>query len=462
MSKSVFRPRGVWFRHWCTVVCVMVFECFLCNEVSAVTNKAQPMLVRAAICDNSFGMAMERAILTGNIRQVDELLNQNQKDINDVIVIDRKNSTSYQVRFSDSCASYWRQGNYRLQPRESQDSPDAYGQNSQFATNSILNEQYGNNDFTNILYDHYRPNKNMFGHVAGTTGDYYSIVNKTTAFSSHRWPVLLGTPLMIAARAHNTFMLQELLKRGANPNVFIEVENYYPCAYDSFEKGGMWKNCPRRYICALFDLYMRMEDSRQDTANACAKLLFENGAGFIRIVDDYGRTAIWDAARLRSVLLLETMVKCGFDVKHKDNIGNNILDYLKAEPKIVLNERSEVQFLERLAKYGLQYDGQMRQPEQKVPAAQPLPRGDIFTPQGSGLTPRFLPIRRDSVPDIKDVTHEITCTTCKGRGWVAGFKTTTYGNMKSRICPDCGEVSASHSHDICPTCGGKGKERRLN
>ncbi|MBQ6471604.1 MAG: hypothetical protein IJJ33_06450 [Victivallales bacterium] len=443
MSKSVFRPRGVWFRHWCTVVCVMVSGCFLCNEGIAVTNKAQPMLVRSAICDTSYGMAMEKAILTGNIRQVDELLKQNQKDINDVIVVNWQHSIPYQVRFSDSEATYWTRRAYDLHLGASKE----YNQD---AINYFLSYQPGQDyQFEYSLAETYQQNS-----VAGRTGDFYSISN-----SKLDGPKLLGAPLMIAARAHNTFMMQELLKRGANPNVFIEVKNFYPG--ESLFRGGIWRNCPRRYICALFDLYMRLEDTSLDTANACAKLLFENGAGFIRIEDDYGRTAIWDAARLRSVLLLETMVNCGFDVKHKDNIGNHILDYLKFEPNGA-SERMLVQCLERLAKYGLQYDGQMRQPEHKAPAAQPLPRGDLFIPQGGGLTPGFNSIRPERAPDIKDVTHEITCTTCKGRGWVAGFKTTTYGNMKSRICPDCGEVSASHSHDICPSCGGKGKERRLN
>lgn len=50
-----------------------------------------------------------------------------------------------------------------------------------------------------------------------------------------------------------------------------------------------------------------------------------------------------------------------------------------------------------------------------------------------------------------------TCSMCNGKGWIKGNSTPTYGNMDTHWCSDCGEqVSASHSHDICPSCGGKG------
>ena len=50
-----------------------------------------------------------------------------------------------------------------------------------------------------------------------------------------------------------------------------------------------------------------------------------------------------------------------------------------------------------------------------------------------------------------------TCSLCNGKGWIAGCSTTTYVNTGSYYCPDCGRsVPQSHSHDICPSCGGKG------
>ena len=50
-----------------------------------------------------------------------------------------------------------------------------------------------------------------------------------------------------------------------------------------------------------------------------------------------------------------------------------------------------------------------------------------------------------------------TCSYCNGKGWVAGSKTTTYGNMGTYWCNDCHrDVPQSHSHDHCPSCNGRG------
>lgn len=49
------------------------------------------------------------------------------------------------------------------------------------------------------------------------------------------------------------------------------------------------------------------------------------------------------------------------------------------------------------------------------------------------------------------------CSLCNGKGWISGSKTTTYGNLGTTWCEECGrEVPTSHSHDRCPSCGGTG------
>lgn len=54
-------------------------------------------------------------------------------------------------------------------------------------------------------------------------------------------------------------------------------------------------------------------------------------------------------------------------------------------------------------------------------------------------------------------TVTTTCSLCGGKGWIAGNKTPTYGSTTTRWCDACRqEVAASHSHDQCPSCGGKG------
>lgn len=50
-----------------------------------------------------------------------------------------------------------------------------------------------------------------------------------------------------------------------------------------------------------------------------------------------------------------------------------------------------------------------------------------------------------------------TCSMCNGKGWIQGSKTPTYGNMGTYWCDKCHmEVTMSHSHDRCPSCGGSG------
>lgn len=49
------------------------------------------------------------------------------------------------------------------------------------------------------------------------------------------------------------------------------------------------------------------------------------------------------------------------------------------------------------------------------------------------------------------------CSLCNGTGWVAGNKAPVYADSHSYWCNTCNrEVPASHSHERCPACGGKG------
>ena len=49
------------------------------------------------------------------------------------------------------------------------------------------------------------------------------------------------------------------------------------------------------------------------------------------------------------------------------------------------------------------------------------------------------------------------CSNCQGKGWIRGSSTSTYGTSGTHWCTDCGEyVNASHSHNRCPSCFGRG------
>lgn len=54
-------------------------------------------------------------------------------------------------------------------------------------------------------------------------------------------------------------------------------------------------------------------------------------------------------------------------------------------------------------------------------------------------------------------TSRKKCSLCHGKGWIAGSKSPTYGNTGTYYCSECQRnVPQSHSHDRCPSCGGKG------
>lgn len=62
----------------------------------------------------------------------------------------------------------------------------------------------------------------------------------------------------------------------------------------------------------------------------------------------------------------------------------------------------------------------------------------------------------------QNVVTSSTCSLCGGKGWIPGSKGTTYGSSSKYWCDDCRmEVSLSHSHDRCPSCGGKGSIQKI-
>lgn len=77
----------------------------------------------------------------------------------------------------------------------------------------------------------------------------------------------------------------------------------------------------------------------------------------------------------------------------------------------------------------------------------------IGSSNGSGV---IMP-RDNSNEGGSSVVERKTCSLCKGKGWIAGSKSSTYGLSGKYWCKDCQQnVGYSHSHDSCPSCGGKG------
>ncbi|MBQ7187877.1 MAG: ankyrin repeat domain-containing protein [Kiritimatiellae bacterium] len=170
-----------------------------------------------------------------------------------------------------------------------------------------------------------------------------------------------GTPLMLAARRGDPVMVAFLLKRGANPNVFIPVK-------------GVTEQMARREIglpsvlagrrpfvvlCALTDCYVETFGKTVESGDECADLLIKQGA-VMPPENEAGQTALWAAAQVRSVFLLKEFIQMGADVNHKDLLGMTVADYVSREmataPGESLKREYEI-FLQALSGYGVNTHG---------------------------------------------------------------------------------------------------------
>ena len=141
-----------------------------------------------------------------------------------------------------------------------------------------------------------------------------------------------GTPLMMAARAGNTSMVAFLLKRGANPNVFVKTKGVDVQA-EGQQIGGPLLVSGRRpwaVLCALTECYVRTTGKYIESEDECAVLLLKHGA-VMPMVNSQGQTALWAAAQARSRFLLDQFVKMGADVNHTDDLGMTVAEYVSRE-----------------------------------------------------------------------------------------------------------------------------------
>lgn len=282
------------------------------------------MPIESVICDNQYGWAMEEAIIKGNMHRVDKILSTrgDKEAINEVIAVGDESRV-------------WK----------------ISGKQCTFYSSLSMNRNLNGN----------RTPSRMFGTVdILPMGSYYGIFESYSCLSSYddissaqlsqgiKKCCILGTPLMIAVRAKKLDVVRELLKRGANPNVFINVADYVKeprmIKFDSLDPyrpmgqsksewerpQGTW-TCKRPYLCSLLDCYIEIDKDKVKSADEIAKTLIEHGAGFIKDCDDDGRNMLWDVARVKSVYLLSEMVIRGFDINHKDYEGKTVADYCSEE-----------------------------------------------------------------------------------------------------------------------------------
>ena len=234
---------------------------------------------------------------------------------------------------------------------------------------------------------------------------------------------LHGTALMIAVRNRNIFMVKELLKRGANPNVFINVgsvvfknsiakarsvsgnttwfggkpyggplsQPYMPgqatVSNNSLNPNDDVVDYEVTRLCALTDLYGTGTPGTLQQDNAIAEMLVNAGAAFPKGEDDRGRTAIWDVAAVRSVYLIRLLHKNGWDVCHKDHMGKTVADYC-VETLGKMAECDDRQmllaFVKELGRLGCPLPSTMPEP-QKIDVRPLGGNGNTTPTQGVGL-----------------------------------------------------------------------------
>ena len=148
---------------------------------------------------------------------------------------------------------------------------------------------------------------------------------------------LFGTPLMIAARSGSVYMVQELLRRGANPNIFIRIGVVPNVKF--IPKPGI---C-RPWMCALKETFACNARNSEKVAKALIK-----GGAVLPSEDSAGRTVLWDALETKNTFLLDIALKNGVDPTREDHTGRSFIDCLNELEDHQLAEA----FCQILRKYG--------------------------------------------------------------------------------------------------------------
>lgn len=135
---------------------------------------------------------------------------------------------------------------------------------------------------------------------------------------------LFGTPLMIACRAKNKYMVKQLLDRGANPNVFIQQKTVSD--FSTRISARPWYYAIR----ALFgpaDGRVDLPRKNDKTATEILRMLCDAGA-CLPPEDAMGRNALWDALEDMSPMTMDMALKT-FDANGQDHQGKSFVDCLR-------------------------------------------------------------------------------------------------------------------------------------
>ena len=277
----------------------------------------------------SEGLPLVRAIQSGNWKQVESILDRGIIKIDDIICV-RKFGPS------DGYAEFHATALERQQMQMGASSTDSSVMIVPIENMTFSSQQYRRDlggaqvSVANRTFNPSgNPLKDMYIPQVGSM-DFGSIAYVSGSGVQSSWLELYGTPLMVAARLGNKFMVKKLLAKGANPNVFIRTGGVLHCHGTLFSSNKNLIGCIRPWICALVDTYTVIEGKKTQDISACASMLIDAGAYFPRSTkDDQGRTMLWDAVILTSPEFVELCVKrFGLNVNEEDNLGRTVSEYL--------------------------------------------------------------------------------------------------------------------------------------
>lgn len=409
----------------------------------------------------SEGLPLVNAIQSGNWKQVEAILDRGIIKIDDVICIRKfshvfdsaKIATALECPHMNLSASPT-DNSVMIVPMEnltfsSQQYRRDFG-GAQMEANRVLNPDDG--DPLNDMYNMY---------VLSQVGDMRSIAYVSGGVGvQSSWLELYGTPLMVAARLGNKYMVKKLLAKGANPNVFIRTGGVLHCHGEFFSANKNLIGCIRPWICALIDTYSMIEGKSARDMSACASMLIDAGAYFPRSTkDDQGRTMLWDAVMLTSPELVEICVKrFGLNVNEEDNLGKTVSEYLVQAGtnggkyvngiSATLRKLRELGANVPMAATPREMDASTTPAQGSTATPSPMPSGVPYHPQISGRTSSGGMPKEDHSAEIAALQHRLLSlrmeledaranrkiATIQGTGWVSA---SMYEQRIMREISDC-------------------------
>ena len=260
---------------------------------------------------------------------------------------------------------------------------------------------------------------------------------------------LFGTPLMIACRMKNAWMVDNLLQRGANPNVFVQqtrISDFTKCV-----SARPWYS-PLRALFGTMEGSMELASRDDVRVNKIIMQLIKAGLRFAP-EDDMGRNALWDALEDCSPAVLKMAVNSGLNVNAPDHQGKTFVDSLRE-----FDEKCGGKPNARRVKEACREMLDFLKERKLVPNDEKDPDEDKFTPvklDASSLTEGVAPDQPAGGEPLRGVAPTSSVgDSPSGIGPVAPLANPSIATI------DGGGGYSSRGRRRCIGCGGTGKCRK--